>query len=266
VDDARMGITLVLRGEDHLTNTPRQLLILTALSLATPAYGHVALLVGADGAPLSKRHGAVSVRAYRERGYLPEAIVNHLFRLGHSTPLHGLLTLDEMARAFDPAHLGRSPARFDEQQLNVWQKDAVHRLAPVAACKWLAHLLPPGLDEEAAAAFTTALLPNLLLPEDARAWVDIVFGGPPALEPAAAEVVRAAGSGYFSAAAAAAARDGRDLPAIAGAVRAATGRKGADLYMPLRVALTGRAHGPELAPLLKAMPAGKARERLARFA
>ena len=75
-----------------------------------------------------------------------------------------------------------------------------------------------------------------------------------------------AGRGYFSAAAAAAARDGNDLPAIAGAVRAATGRKGAELYMPLRVALTGRAHGPELAPLLKAMPAGKARERLARFA
>ena len=78
--------------------------------------------------------------------------------------------------------------------------------------------------------------------------------------------MRRPGAGYFAAAAAAAARDGHDLPAIAGAVRAATGRKGAELYMPLRVALTGRAHGPELAPLLKAMPAGKARERLARFA
>jgi glutamyl/glutaminyl-tRNA synthetase len=78
--------------------------------------------------------------------------------------------------------------------------------------------------------------------------------------------VRAAGAGYFSAAAAAAAQDGHDLAAIAGAVRAATGRKGAELYMPLRVALTGRSHGPELAPLLRAMPAGKARERLARFA
>ena len=266
VDDARMGVTLALRGEDHLTNTPRQLLILAALGLPPPAYGHVALLVGADGAPLSKRHGARSVRDYRERGYLPEAIVNHLFRLGHSTPLHGLLSLDEMARAFDPAHLGRSPARFDEQQLNVWQKDAVHRLAPAAARAWLEPVLPAGLDEEAAAAFTAALLPNLQLPEDARPWVEIVFGGPPALEPEAAELVRAAGPGYFSAAAAAAARDGSDLPAIAGAVRAATGRKGAELYMPLRVALTGRAHGPELAPLLKAMPAGKARERLARFA
>jgi len=266
VDDARMGITLVLRGEDHLANTPRQLLILAALGLAAPAYGHVALLVGADGAPLSKRHGAVSVREYRERGYLPEAIVNHLFRLGHSSPIHGLLTLTEMARAFDPAHLGRAPAHFDERQLRVWQKDAVHRLSIAAAREWLAAVLPPGLDDPAAAAFTAAVLPNLLLPEDARPWVGIVFGGPPPLEPAAAELVREAGRGYFSAAAAAAARDGNDLPAIAGAVRAATGRKGADLYMPLRVALTGIAHGPELAPLLKAMPPGEARERLARFA
>ena len=266
VDDARMGVTLVLRGEDHLANTPRQLLILSALGLAPPAYGHVALLVGADGAPLSKRHGAVSVREYRERGYLPEAIVNHLFRLGHSSPLHGPLTLTEMARAFDPAHLGRAPARFDEQQLRVWQKDAVHRLSVAGAREWLAAVLPPGLESQAAEAFTMAVLPNLLLPEDARAWVEIVFGGPPPLEPAAAELVQEAGRGYFSAAAAAAARDGNDLPAIAGAVRAATGRKGAELYMPLRVALTGRAHGPELAPLLKAMPPGKARERLARFA
>ncbi|HVN46272.1 MAG TPA: glutamate--tRNA ligase [Steroidobacteraceae bacterium] len=266
LDDARMGVTLVLRGEDHLANTPRQLMLLAALSLPAPSYGHVALLVGADGAPLSKRHGAVSVREYRERGYLPQAIVNQLFRLGHSTPLQGLLTPGEMAHAFDPAHLGRAPARFDEQQLQVWQKEAVHRLDAAAARDWLRPVLPPGLDADALAAFTAALLPNLLLPEDARPWVEIVFGAPPALEPEGAALVRAAGPGYFAAAAAAAARDGTDLAGIAAAVRAATGRKGRELYMPLRLALTGRSHGPELAPLLKVMPPGKARERLARFA
>jgi nondiscriminating glutamyl-tRNA synthetase len=266
VDDACMGVTQALRGEDHLTNTPRQLLILAALGLAAPAYGHVALIVGADGAPLSKRHAAVSVREYRERGYLPLALANHLFRLGHSSPLHGLLTLEEMARAFDAAHLGRAPARFDEQQLLVWQKDAVLRLSPQAARAWLAPVLPAGLDERAIEAFVSALLPNVVLPEDARPWVEIVFGEPPPLGPAAEQVVREAGAGYFSVAAAAAAASGNDLPAIAGAVRAATGRKGAELYRPLRVALTGREHGPELAPLLRAMPAGKARERLARFA
>ena len=266
VDDASMGVTLALRGEDHLTNTPRQLLILAALGLKPPAYGHVALLVGADGAPLSKRHGATSVREYRERGYLPLALANHLYRLGHSSALHGLLTMDEMARGFDAAHLGRAPARFDEQQLNVWQKDAVHQLTPEAARGWLKGVVPATLDERAASAFVSAILPNLVLPADALPWVEVVFGGPPPLEEGGEAVVRDAGAGYFAAAAAAAATSGNDLAAIAGAARAASGRQGRQLYMPLRLALTGRAHGPELAPLLKAMPPGKARERLARFA
>jgi nondiscriminating glutamyl-tRNA synthetase len=265
IDDATMGVTEVLRGEDHLTNTPRQLLILEALGLPAPRYGHISLIVGMDGAPLSKRHGATSVREYRDRGYRPEALTNHLFRLGHSTPEHGFLTLDEMARAFDPAHLGRAPARFDEQQLHVWQKEAVHRLPVDVARRWLGSIIPAGLDETAVHAFLAAVLPNVVLPEDARPWVDVVFGGPVELEPADEQVIREAGAGYFAAAANAAAQSGNDLPAIAGAVRAATGKKGAQLYMPLRVALTGRAHGPELAPLLKAMPPGKARERLARF-
>ncbi len=146
------------------------------------------------------------------------------------------------------------------------RSEAVHQLSPAAARTWLAPILPAGLEARAADAFIAAVLPNVVLPEDARPWVEIVFGDPPPLEPAGEELVRQAGTDYFSAAAAAAARAGNDLAAIAAAVRAATGRKGAQLFMPLRVALTGRAHGPELAPLLKAMPPGKARERLARFA
>ena len=134
------------------------------------------------------------------------------------------------------------------------------------ALRWLAPMLPAGLDEGAAGAFVQAVLPNVVLPEDARAWAEIVFGEPPALEPTEAELIRDTGRDYFAAAAGAAAVNGSALPAIAGAARAASGRKGAALYMPLRVALTGRTHGPELAPLLKAMPPGKARERLARFA
>ena len=265
VDDADMGVTHVLRGEDHLTNTPRQLLILESLALRVPSYGHISLIVGSDGSPLSKRHGATSVREFRERGYLPEAMANHLFRLGHSTPEHGFLSLAQMAQAFDAAHLGRAPARFDEQQLLVWQKEAVHRLSTEQALRWLGPIVPPGLDQAAAMAFVAAVLPNMLFPQDAHEWVDIVFGEPPPLDAAEKKLVEEAGKGYFGAAAAAAA-SGNDLPAIAGAIRAATGKKGAALYMPLRVALTGRAHGPELAPLLKAMPPGKARERLARFA
>ncbi|HVW71183.1 MAG TPA: glutamate--tRNA ligase [Steroidobacteraceae bacterium] len=265
IDDATMGVTEVLRGEDHLTNTPRQLLILSALGLPAPRYGHLSLIVGADGAPLSKRHGATSVREYRERGYRPEALTNHLFRLGHSTQENGFLSLDEMARAFDLAHFVPSPARFDEQQLNVWQKEAAHRLPLDVAGRWLSSVIPAGLDEAGVRSFLTAVLPNIVLPDDVRPWVEVVFGGPLALAAPEEQVIRNAGNEYFAAAAHAAERSGNDLQAIAGAVRAATGKKGAELYMPLRVALTGRSHGPELAPLLKAMPPGKARERLARF-
>jgi glutamyl-tRNA synthetase len=171
-----------------------------------------------------------------------------------------------MARAFDPGHLGRAAAHFDARQLEVWQKEAVHALSIEEAHRWLADTLPAGLGEPTARAFIAAIVPNVLLPEDARVWARIVFGAPPALEPEAEAIVREAGSDYFAAAARAAAQSGADLPAIAGAVRAATGRKGAALYMPLRVALTGRRHGPELAPLLTAMPPGQACERLARFA
>ena len=85
VDDSVMGVTHVLRGDDHLTNTPRQLMLLDALGMRRPGYGHIGLLVGADGAPLSKRHGSTSAHEFRERGFLPAAILNHLFRLGHAS-------------------------------------------------------------------------------------------------------------------------------------------------------------------------------------
>ena len=266
VDDARMGVTHVIRGEDHLTNTPRQLMIMAALDLRAPVYGHVSLLVGKDGAPLSKRLGDPTIRSYRERGYAAEAITNHLFRLGHSTSENGFLTLEQMARYFNTSHLGRAPAKFDEQQLTMWQKEWANRLTPEAARVWLGAVIPPQVDERAARAFVEAIMHNVVLPEDAQGWAQIVFGDLPPLAADDEQVVRSAGSGYFSAAASAAATSDSDLPAIVSAIKAATGRTGAALYKPLRLALTGRTHGPELAPLLKAMPPGKARERLARFA
>jgi glutamyl-tRNA synthetase len=263
VDDASMGVTHVLRGEDHLTNTPRQLMLLQAMELPAPEYGHVSLLVGRDGSPLSKRHGATSVREYREQGYLPGALVNHLFRLGHSCAENGFLSLAEMAKHFDTHRLGRAPAHFEDQQLRVWQKEAVHRMSADEARSWISSYVASDLSSQA---FIDAVMPNVVLPADVKMWADIVFGDPPALDAANEEVIRNAGTGYFSAAAGAVETSGNDLPAIVGAVKQATGKKGAALYMPLRVALTGLAHGPELAPLLKAISPSKTRERLARFA
>ena len=266
LDDGAMGVNCVLRGEDHLSNTPRQLLLLEALGLPAPRYGHLALLVGADGAPLSKRAGAQSVRELRAAGHLPAAILNLLFRLGHSSSAHGLLDAASLASGFDTAHLGRAPARLDPAQLAAWQKEAVQALSPAAAEAWLAGVLPTGLDADSRAQFVAAVRGNVLLPADAAFWSRVVFDGPPSPDAAAEPVLREAGAAFFAAAASAAREHGHDWQALVAAVRAATGRKGPALFKPLRCALTGVDHGPELAPLLRLLPPGQAEQRLSRFA
>jgi glutamyl-tRNA synthetase len=265
IDDAEMGITHVLRGEDHLTNTPRQLLVLEALGLRAPTYGHLSLLVGADGSPLSKRYGATSVREFRERGYLPAALGNHLFRLGHSSGENGVLTLESMARAFTVKHLGRAPARFEESQLDVWQREVAHHMPLEESEAWLAAETPRDIDAARRRAFIVAIRPNVVLPSDVARWREVVFGAAPALDDESLARVREAGPQFFRAAADAAASGGK-LDAIVGAVKVATGAKGQALWKPLRLALTGSSEGPELAPLLLAMPDSAIHDRLARFA
>jgi len=266
VDDALMEVTHVLRGEDHLTNTPRQILLLEALGLRVPRYGHVSLITGADGAPLSKRHGAVSVAEFRERGYLPQAIVNHLFHLGHSSDHEGWLNLSGMAAHFRLDRLGRAPARFDETQLAHRQKEALERTSAAELEAWLRPLLPASAGAQEIAGFVEVVRHNIVLPEDARPWVDVVFGELPVVADADRQIVAEARPEFFSAAVRAFDVHGADLPAVSAELRAATGRKGAALYAPLRVALTGRAHGPELAPLLKLIPPAMVRRRLEHWA
>jgi nondiscriminating glutamyl-tRNA synthetase len=261
LDDALMGVTHVLRGEDHLSNTPRQRLLLQALALPPPRYGHVSLLVGEDGTPLSKRHGATGVRELRDAGYASQAVCNHLFRLGHSTPLNQMLSAAQMAAAFDLRHLQRAPAHFELSQLRHWQSEWVHGLTAGQARDWLRPILPPDLSSERADAFIAAVLPNIVLAEDARLWQQIIFGEALSYEEPALRTAREAGPEFFTAAANAIS-DRADI----GALRSATGRKGAAFFMPLRAALTGRLHGPELAPLLAAMPAERVRARLLHFA
>jgi glutamyl-tRNA synthetase len=266
VDDAAMGVTHVLRGEDHLTNSPRQILILQALQLPVPTFGHVALLFGADGTPLSKRHGAMTVREYHEQGFTAAALCNLLFRLGHSSPDNALLDLAAMARAFEPAHLGRAPAHFDAAQLRSWQKESVKQMTAEEVGAWLSAQLPAGLPTTTRTAFIEAVRPNIVLPEDVSQWRQIVFGDLPVMGAVERAVIDEAGPDFFAAAAQAARAGPDDFRAIAAATGIATGRKGKALFQPLRVALTGLTHGPELAPLLRAMPEGSAQARLARFA
>jgi glutamyl-tRNA synthetase len=258
VDDSAMGITQVLRGDDHLTNTPRQIMLLQALGMRTPAYGHVGLLVGEDGAPLSKRHGSTSVHEFRERGFLSIAVLNHLFRLGHASDIDGWLPAAEMPQHFRPQHLGRAPARFEVSQLMHWQKESLERLTAEEIRAWLA--------ADDSSEFIDLVRHNVTLPADAEAWRSVVNGE---LAPLAAEerrIVAAAGADFFSAAASAYELSDGDLKLLAQRLKQQTGRKGPDLFMPLRVALTGRAHGPELALLLKLMAPDTVRRRLKTYA
>jgi glutamyl-tRNA synthetase len=118
IDDAELGITVILRGDDHISNTPKQILFYEAFGLTPPRFGHMPLILGPDGAKLSKRHGGVSVEDYRKEGYLPEALVNHLILLGwFPGEDHEVLTLDEAARMFEISQMGAVQAKFDVQKL-----------------------------------------------------------------------------------------------------------------------------------------------------
>jgi len=254
VDDSAMGVTQVLRGDDHLTNTPRQIMLLEALGMRRPAYGHLGLLVGEDGAPLSKRHGSASAHEFRERGFLSIAVRNHLFRLGHASDVDGWLPAADMPAHFRPEHLGRAPARFEESQLLHWQKESLERMSAADVRAWLA--------ADDSMQFIELVRHNVVLPADAIPWRAVVQGE---LAPLGAEeqrVIAAAGPEFFAAAALAYEKSNADLKVLTTILKESTGRKGADLFMPLRAALTGQLHGPELAQLLKLMSPETARRRL----
>jgi glutamyl-tRNA synthetase len=262
IDDALMGITLVLRGDDHLTNTPRQLMLLEALGFAAPQYAHVALLLGMDGSPLSKRHGSTSLHEFRDRGFLPEALRNHLVRLGHAGARDGWLDDQAMLDDFEIDRLGRAAAKFDEVQLRHWQKEAVAHLSSDRLLEWLRPELPQELSDDQARTFCDAMRHNVELPADIRPWIQVVFADTVELSPEAQGAVRNAGSAFFVTAGAALERAGIELKLLTKELTQATGKKGPALYMPLRAALTGATHGPELGPLLKLLGVEKARARL----
>jgi glutamyl-tRNA synthetase len=131
VDDMDMGVTHVIRGDDHLNNTPRQMNMLGALGAALPIYAHVPMILGADGAKLSKRHGAISVLQYQEDGYLPDALLNYLVRLGWSHGDQEIFTREEMTAAFDIQDVGKAASAFNPEKL-LWLNQQHMMRAPVA--------------------------------------------------------------------------------------------------------------------------------------
>jgi glutamyl-tRNA synthetase len=249
VDDIDSGVTHVVRGEDHVTNTAVQVQMAQALGAPPPAFGHAALLVGAEG-KLSKRLGSLGVDALREEGVEPLALLAKLARIGTSLPVEPVATAAPLVEAFDFAAFGRAPARFDMDELKALNARIVHQL-PYDA---VASRLPEGMS----AADWAAIRPNLARVREAGDWWAILHGHVEhEAEPADREFLAAAADE-------AAAIDWSDSPwqALTAALRARTGRAGKSLFLPLRRALTGRDSGPEMAALLPLIGRDEAVARL----
>jgi len=246
IDDAMMQVSHVLRGEDHVANTPRQLLLLQALNLPTPQYGHLSLIVGDDGAPLSKRHGSFSLHDLREAGFLPQAIVNYLSRLGHTYENQEWMDFSALATHFHLEKLSRSPARFDQSQLLYWQKTAVQLLDTEALWHWLGDEVRRQAPEKLQTLFAETVRPNITFPGEAVEWAAIFFHHALAFDQEKIAIFREAGEQFFVEAELAIQEHGVEFAEVLADMKETLGLSGKRLYMPLRVALTGKIHGPEL--------------------
>jgi glutamyl-tRNA synthetase len=284
VDDHDMGVTHVIRGDDHLTNAARQTQIYNALGWSVPIMAHIPLIHGPDGSKLSKRHGALGVDAYRAMGYLPAAMRNYLVRLGWSHGDQEIFSTEEMVAAFDLGQIGRSPARFDFTKLESLNGHYMRQTPDADLLAEIERVLPHiAGGPELAAKMTPALRQKLLaamggLKERAKTLIELVDGArfiiaarPLALDDKAAGVLTTEARALLGDLA-------EDLNVIEPwsaeateqAVRAYAERKGAKLgsvAQPLRAALTGRITSPPifdvLAVLGKDESLGRLRDQIA---
>jgi glutamyl-tRNA synthetase len=253
IDDALMGVTHVLRGEDHLANTPRQLLILNALELPQPLYGHITMIVGNDGSPLSKRNGSHSIRELREQGFFSDAIINYLARLGHHYANSHFLSREELATLFEICHLGRAAARYDETQLMFWQKEALMKTSIETFWDWLLPATQALVPIEKKLAFIETIRGNVLFPPEAEQWAKIIFDPQLEFAPEISKILMDTGARYFELALLSLEQETLDLSAIFNAIKSELNLKGKPLFQPFRLALTACLHGPDLAQLIGLM-------------
>lgn len=266
IDDSLMGVTHVVRGEDHLSNTPRQLLLLKALGLSTPEYAHISLVLGDDGAPLSKRNGSRSINQLREEGYFPLALLNMLARVGHHYENEGLLDWEALKNHFDIGHLGKSPSRFDIAHLQHWQEVTVRSADDASLWEWLRNETRALVPADKQALFIDIARTNCVFPDQAEAWARILFTDELVLSPDIEALAKGAGDAFFLAALDATVAAGEDFDQFMNQLKAQSGAKGKGLFMPLRAALSGRTDGPELAKLYRALDPVLRRKRLGEYA
>lgn len=273
VDDALMDVTHVVRGEDHLSNTPRQLLLYEALGFAPPQFAHLALVMGPDHSPLSKRHGATSVAEFRAKGYLPEALVNYLALIGWSPGDNvELMSIDELARHFSLERVGRSSGVFDEEKL-AWVNRHYLKIADPAR---IAGLSVRFFDEagvrmapdDRGIQFLTGAMSMITASVDRLNQVPTrlaflfdydaarTLADAPLRAEMSGEGAREVAAALADELASAPRLDRERFREAANQVKARTGQKAKALFHPIRIALTGRAEGPELDLAVPAIDSG----------
>jgi glutamyl-tRNA synthetase len=276
VDDGLMKVTHVIRGEDHLSNTPRHLLLFEALGLSAPQFAHLPLIFGKGNEPLSKRHGAVSTQEYRQLGYLPEALTNYLVLLGWSPgDNRELMTFDELKEAFDLKHVHKAHATFDIDKLNWIAGEKMRSLSQAAFCqKAIEYLREQNLLSETLRKRSEDWMGNaLLLFQDSIRFFselkerfeiltdDFSYQNPEWIKSSEAREIFQVALGI--------------LPTLQGEgeglydtfmnhLKPKVKAKGKGLFMPLRMALTGKEHGPELKRLLPVLGLEQVRRCLER--
>jgi glutamyl-tRNA synthetase len=251
VDDIDFGITHVIRGEDHVTNTGVQIQLFDAFGATSPQFAHHSLLVGGDGQALSKRLGALSVESFRDMGLEPMAVASHAALVGTSDAIAPRAHLSELVETFDLGKLSRSPGRFDVTELKALNAKLLHHLPYDAVADRLEAAGVPGGKE-----FWEAVRGNLEMFADVRKWWGVVSGPVMPVVEDAALASRAADL------LPAEPWDASTWSIWTDAVKTATGTKGRALFHPLRLALTGEEAGPELKALLPLIGRARAFERL----
>ena len=254
VDDVDMGVTDIVRGADHVTNTATQIQIIKALGGTPPRFAHHSLLTGPQGEELSKRLGTLSLKDLRENGVAPEALLSLMARLGSSQPVELRMTLGELADGFDLSQFGTSPTKFDAEDLWPLTRERNQHL-PFDAVQ--ARIAGMGVPDDLAERFWRVASHNITKLDDlADWWVIFSEGAEPVIDPEDAEFVAQALTllpppPYTD----------TSWAEWTAAVKEATGRKGKGLFMPLRKALTGQAHGPEMSDLMPLLQVVRAKAR-----
>ena len=250
IDDVDLKVTNIVRGEDHVTNSAAQIQMFEALGSRPPAFAHEALLVAAEG-KLSKRLGSYGAEHLREEGVEPMAMLSLLARIGTSQPVEPIASLDELARDFDFAHFGRAPAHFDPHDVELLNARLLHKLDHKA----VADRLPAEAEEED----WLLLRPNLERLTDFAPWFEVLRGDVDVPELAHDErLLMKDAAGIADGLA----WDSEPWKALTGELKTVSGKKGRELFHPLRLALTGRDSGPEMAGLVSRMGKDRTIQRL----